>query len=466
MVTMEMTLERVKEAVSMNIALLGNNIHFNDITALVKECKNTGTNPQDLIDIHKRLVQLQESKENDIQSDLMLSLRTLKELLSYKAELDKLGFDIKNVSLIVQAAKQYGMERGPAGVIEAVNKFGGMNALLKEIVNNQIKRKSLEVLVNKLLPDAIARLEEQKRALQEPLRIFNEILKPNGFDENVLAKIAEAANKYHGKGGIKHIMEAINNYVSLEEIQHQVNELQNDKRKLETEVERIQAEKAHLITVIEMCDFLMFKLKFSVSAIQDLVNIAKSYGSDSPIEVFNSLAKYGEMVKLRQEIKALSKEKTELETKIQELEKRMPALAAQVDQMSSLVQSAIVPMQEEYKKGAYQLANVFGTELKALQQESVKQAERIAAEKVFAEELSMARLVAGVYKYPHELLEVPIGIAVALLDAVMRFCQAREVNPKTTLMNFVGQLLLHPSTTIETSYMLQYARSLISSGLR
>jgi chromosome segregation ATPase len=175
-----------------------------------------------------------------------------------------------------------------------------------------------------------------------------------GFSEEVLDELKEASNRY---GGVKQVLEALRAYDSLKEIEKSINELEAEEKNIETAIEKKNVEYAHLQTVIKMCDSLIFKYKFSMPDVSELIELAKTYGN--PADVLKTIVKYGELKKIEGEAAELSKRKVELEARIRELEKQIQELRGVAEELKSSAKSLLKPLVEEIGRGVKTMEQKF-----------------------------------------------------------------------------------------------------------
>lgn len=120
-------------------------------------------------------------------------------------------------------------------------------------------------------------------------------------DLKALEELKAASAKH---GGVSEVLNAINAYANVQDIETAISRLEKKKAEAEAELKRVNVENVHLQTVIAICDTLLYTYKFSVPAIGDIYELAKKYGE--PLEVLKAVAKYGELNALEHEVEMLA----------------------------------------------------------------------------------------------------------------------------------------------------------------
>ncbi len=90
---------------------------------------------------------------------------------------------------------------------------------------------------------------------------------------------------------MKEVLDAVNTYANLAEIQKKAKQAEDKRQYEETRLKEIKEKRAHLQATLDMCDALLYRFNYIVSAIQELHEIAKKYGE--PIEMIKGIEKYG-----------------------------------------------------------------------------------------------------------------------------------------------------------------------------
>ncbi len=251
MLSKNLTLADVSEAVSITAELEGMGSSLGDVVTFMQDLKRKGTNVDQLkeaVDIKSQLEQMgtspaeitgfvKELEEEDIDISAFallfqdwheagLTSAEARSALKYKAQLEDAGFNLETLPQIIDAAGKFG---SPAQVIEAVSKYGALGDLDGQL---QTKRKELDALSvqietgNRELDIATKKLEgaqKQTADLRKALTTYRRSV-VMGFDERALGELARAAGKY---GTAHKVLRAINRFGDLSKIKAADDELTN-----------------------------------------------------------------------------------------------------------------------------------------------------------------------------------------------------------------------------------------------
>jgi DNA repair exonuclease SbcCD ATPase subunit len=325
MVSLGLTLKDVEVAVSMKADLNAKGLGFEDISTLLEEAKRSKVSVKGLLQMYRGL------------KDLGLSITQLSEALSYKPKLEEAGFTIEALKEIYQASKAYG---GYGRLMEAINKYGSLEAIEAEGNSARSEREELERNVNRLKED-VKKLEEERARIEEALKLYGE-LKALGFDEVALKELKNSSDRY---GGVKDVVEAVNKYTDLAELKSEVKVLEEKKLNVEANLKKAEADYAHLQSVIGMCETLLYKFRFSVPAITDIYEVAKKYGE--PLEVLKAIGRYGERKAIEDEVGKLAAKKGELESRVKELSVQVQGLRALTEELKTTAGGLLKPFVAE-----------------------------------------------------------------------------------------------------------------------
>lgn len=265
----------------------------------------------------------------DVENDLSIRKSieekglTFDEFLTYKSEFDALKFPLKEANLILEAAKQYG---GHERVFEAIKEYGSLEGIRKEIRERQSEMSQLEKS-NQDLREAKSKLEGEKRKIEDRLALYHKI-EGLGFDYDSLAELMKATEKYNAQ----EILQAVNTYLGIKD-------LQREKTDLESKFKKAQADHAHLQQVILLCDALLYKYGFSISAVESLRSITEKYGGST--EVLKAIGKYGELKELEDDIKDATSRKSRLESEREELDKQIEGKRATANELDASIKKSL-----------------------------------------------------------------------------------------------------------------------------
>ena len=175
-----------------------------------------------------------------------LTLEQIAAVLSYRSQLEEMGINMDRLGTIGEISRQYG---GYEAVLEALKNYGNLLTLTDDLEKHLKRKGELEVEIKHLTEEA-ANLGERNRQVGDALRTYDK-LRQEGFDEKVLTELKSSSDKY---GGVKGVVDAINSHAMLRDLQQNISDLEREKGNLEADYKKAQADHAHLMTVIEMCD--------------------------------------------------------------------------------------------------------------------------------------------------------------------------------------------------------------------
>lgn len=442
MVSEGLTLRDVRAALSIKAVLDKQNASLEDVVSIIRESKESKIPLQALTTDYRQ------------RAEAGLSLLQLKELLSYKQQLDEVGFTTDGgLEQLALAAKSHNNDVNK--VIEAVNKIGGLPAIQKKLKELQYNIDAEQERIRGLDGEISAK-EARKAELEAPLNRLDRIL-ALGFDEQSFGQIYQIATTGGKvKRSVKEIVDSLAKYSNLLDLEQDMSDLYKKKRDVESDLKQSEIDYAHRQTLLQMCDDLLYKYKFSLPAIRDLVRIAKDYGE--PVAVFDALAKYGSIQDLENEIAGLEKSKADLEAKLAELERRANELHAKADAIREFITTSINPLNEEFKRAAADLERTYHSQITLLKTEAAEYGKRLGEVKYLEESLKLARFFHLIIKVPSEAAAFPIDYAVFILDGVARFCIAKNVNPPVKISATLARMGVLKDDTVPVSTVINIAR--------
>jgi len=407
-----LTLNEVEQAISITKILEAEGLTLDEVSSFQSEMKRLGVETGELVNLNE---EVKASK---------LTITQLKEALAYKSELEKKGFSLETLGKLHEAAEAYGE---PEEVLEALGTYGDLESLEAEASDLSSKKATLEKTASDLKL-TVEGLEKQKEEIEEALRKHSELV-DKGFTEEALDELVKTSDKY---GGAKEVLKAINTYSGIKELEVQVSGLDKKKADIEAEIKSLNAQYAHLQTIIGICDNLLYKYKFSISAINDLYELAKRHGS--PLEVLKILGRYGDLKGIEAEASRLSNRKVELEARIAELEKQLQELRGIADELKNSTKGLLTPLADEVNRGVNSIQQKFLDAINNISNSYEEYSKRLGELKADAgkleEELRLARVVNTAIKYPSEAKDLPLDYTLLLHEAVAKLCKAKGVNPK------------------------------------
>ncbi|MBV9667808.1 MAG: hypothetical protein JO327_06720, partial [Nitrososphaeraceae archaeon] len=314
-------------------------------------------------------------------------------------------------------------------VIQALDDFPTLETIQQQISTMYSQKEDLRNYTESL-KEEIKTLEDQRSQIKDILDLYNE-LKQLGLNESMLQRIKEASSKY---GRMENILEAILAYNNLAEIKAHADAFENKISNAKTKLDKINADYAHFQTLIDMCNTLLYDYKFNIPAINEIYGMAKRYGK--PFEVIEAVAKYGELQELENIVNELSKQRSDLESRIKILENRTHELEGQAETIKESVNGLLQPISSELKQtlssAMESLTSAYKQQIEIIRKDTEEYAKRLGQSAVFEEELRLARLVRAMIKYPTDIAanNLPIDYAILLIGAVSNFCRAKKINPK------------------------------------
>jgi peptidoglycan hydrolase CwlO-like protein len=450
MVKMGLTLNEVSKAVSSKDYLNRENVSLEDIVSLLQDLKNSsGLSLKDIIQLHKSI---------KVEG---LSLKQLKELFVYKPDLEKAGFTVETLKHIRQASSTFGDANL---VIKAINDYGNLVALENEINHASAKKEQIQLDIEQ--SQASLRDIQEKTAKQQELFKEYKELKELGFDEISFKQIKQisinygAANNDHNsnisfnndddsnrnnnnnnnksvgsiptKDFVNKAFQALNKFADLSDIESEIKNLQRKRTDVEAALNKVNSDYAHLQSPIAMCDTLLYDLKFSLPAIEQLYNVAKRYGK--PIDVLEAIGKYDNLKSIERQTEELENKKIELEANVKVLENHIHELKGQENAMKSSMDGLLKSMQKEIVQSFYNsiqaITTTYQQQLSLLKNSSEEYAKRLGAAVILEEELRLARIIMAIFKFPaEEAKNISIDYVILMLDAAIKICRVKGINP-------------------------------------
>jgi len=328
-----LTLTDVERAISTVSKLEDRGLSLEDVSEFLSEAKRTKLRAEEVLRIFK------EMKYRG------LSIEALREALAYRSELQSKGLTVEYLKRVHNACGRLG---GYTKVFEAVEAYGDLKSIKAEVDKLSEEKAKLEREIGGL-KEEVGRLEKRREEVKAVLEVYGELAEM-GFDFEALSELKKASGKY---GGLKEVLEAINAYESLTSLREEVSKVRREKEDVEAELKKLNADYAYLQTVIGMCDKLLYKYRFSPSAVERLYKLVKTYGE--PIEVFEAVEKYGELKALEKEIGELSAKRDELKARVSELEIQIRQMRATADELRRQIKNTYRFLIGEITKGIGQI---------------------------------------------------------------------------------------------------------------
>jgi len=234
---------------------------------------------------------------------------------------------------------------------------------------------------------------------------------------------------------IQELLEVLSIYGNLLDIKKEIKDLENKRKEAETNTREAESKYAHLMTVIGMCKKLLFDFKFSVSAIQDIYNLAQRY--KEPFKVLQAISMYQNLQQIEEQTNDVAHSKRELETQVKELNEQLSDIQGKIKAIKTsidgILTSASSEINKAFKDSMTAITNTYQQQIGIIKKESEEYAIRTGQAKTLEEELNWARIIFSIMKFPSEVKNISSDFALTLLDTVIRFCNARGMNPTISI---------------------------------
>lgn len=376
-----LTLENVAQAVLLMSRLEPMKLGIEDVARFVDEIQRTKVDLKWVLDVYQQ------------SSSSGLSIAQMATFLHYRSELETVGITPASLTTIYEISKQYG---GYEKVFEAMKSYANLESLRNQIANLQNSKAVLETSVKKLTDDA-EQLKRDMMKMEHVIDTYNRLLL-KGFDEKTLDELKRSSEKY---GGHKAVLEAINEYAGLTGLQQKISSLRLEESKVEAELKKVEADKAHLLTVIEMSETLLYKQKFSPSAIADICELAKKYGE--PLAVMKAINVYGEMKAIDAEAKRLTTTRDELKNRVSELDIRLQNLRGTADDIQKSIASTLESLSLKVNELPKAMASSFVEGIQTIRTKALEAGEALGTIREDVKKLKSLEIIVDLIERPAEV---------------------------------------------------------------
>lgn len=326
LVGLNLRLDDVQETNNTAKSLRDKGLKLGDLLNFYKELQKYKINLKDLLNTYDKL------QKTGIKID------KIKEILNYKTDLDKLGIDQESLRQIHEASKKFGKT---IDILKAINTYRDLSDIEQKLykLNNELdmKKETLEELKNH-----IADLNKEERKIKESLELYKR-LESQGFTLEVLPQILGISKKY---GDPKEVLKGLEKFGNLTNIQNEISKLNNEKRTVETDLEKLKMENVYLKNAIDMCRTLLDNYGYSISAIQTLEKVSEKYGG--AYQVLQAIEEFETLKDLEKEIEEISTKKDGLESSISELNSQKESLRSKVDELTATAESTLTSTSEKF----------------------------------------------------------------------------------------------------------------------
>ena len=374
--------------------------------------------------MHKALKAGKEAVDTgkDLVAKSGKAVNELRQLLAYKQSLDKMGINSRMLATLIDAVEKLGDFET---VVDSIKAFGNLQTLQLAIKKAQIEKQDLGAIVESLT-NQIKELQDSKRVIEEPIKLYKE-LETEGYNRTALERIRESSEKY---GDPRQVLDAINQYADIGALAEAIKE---EKRKAEVahaERTKLDSNYAHLAQVTAICEKLL-QVGFSVSAIQQIHDVASKYGE--PIEILRAIDAYGKLHDLETDIQNAASRRASLTAQVNELQKNLEILDAQILAVGGVVRQSLDSMKEKLSTAATEvsedLTSTFKQEAANLARINNEYAEALRIAALLEEEIKLARIIQSISRYPADVAASPL-YATLFLDLSVKVLRANGINPK------------------------------------
>jgi ribosome-binding protein aMBF1 (putative translation factor) len=433
------------------------NITVKDLLNLVEKAKKSNRDISEVIELFNKL-----NAESRLSS---LLFNQLSDLLYYKSELETKGITIEHLKQILQLCKSYipitttantkvGQEehykanaeneantlqsekndenKMTEKIMESVSTYGSIINLKSDLNNLELQKDKLGKEIN-LLSEDIKQIEGKKLEIGTPLKAYEDLSKViTGFGNGIVLvnKLQHFCNTHHIHNTTE-LLELVDTYGNLIDIKKEIKELVDKRKEAETNTREAESKYAHLMTVIGMCNTLLFDYKFSVSAIQNIYKIAEKY--KEPFKVLQAISLYRNSEDIEEENTNLESYKRELQSQVKELNEQLLDITGKIKAtkicMDGILTTASSEISKAFNSSMTAITNTYQQQISIIKKESQEYGIRAGQAKILEEELNWARMIFSILKFPSEAKNLPSDFALVLLDAVTRFCNAKSINP-------------------------------------
>lgn len=279
LIAVDFTLNDVETAVKVAEKLKSHSVSLDSIIGLLFAADLSSLEVPDLVHHY------------ELFEEYGLSPKKISEALGLKEELEKKGLGLDSLQPLLELAESYG---NPEKIIQALSQYKALVDLDHQI---SLTKEDLDRLEKML-----AQTQEQVEAAEAMLSQLKELIeayekvKQLGFGVVELNKLSDLGQKH---GNAKKLMDAVNAYDTYSDIRDTVNKAKSDLAALKANIERLQADHAHIKTGITMCLILITEYNFGLDAISTILSAAKKYGD--PVTVFKAIEAYGKLEAIMEE---------------------------------------------------------------------------------------------------------------------------------------------------------------------
>ncbi|MGA9172140.1 MAG: hypothetical protein WBZ20_18535, partial [Nitrososphaeraceae archaeon] len=290
-------------------------------------------------------------------------------------------------------------------ILESVNTYGSIINLKNDVKNLELQKDQLDkkIILSNI---EIKQIEDKKLEIGTPLKDYEDLSKAViGFGNGIefFNKQQDFCN-LHGINNITELLEVLSIYGNLLDIKKEIKDLENKRKEAETYTRDAESKYAHLMTVIGMCRQLLFDFKFSVSAIQDIYNLAQRY--NEPFKVLQAISMYQNLQQIEEETNNLAHSKRGLDSQVRELNEQLSDIEGKIKAIKTSIDGILTSASSEinraFKDSMTAITNTYQEQIGIMKKESEEYAIRAGQAKTLEEELNWARIIFSIIKFPSE----------------------------------------------------------------
>ncbi|MCJ7771291.1 hypothetical protein MUP37_06950 [Candidatus Bathyarchaeota archaeon] len=343
-------------------------------------------------------------------------------------------------SNIVNVCKSLG---GVKSTLETIGEYKSLKTVTAEV---KTIREQKELIHREIEADRTesAKLKEQKTAAAAELKIYSH-LKEMGFDEATLSSISERSRRF---GGPKALLDAIGAFSNLQHIKDEISRHESKCIGAEARRTRAEADHAHLKTIVDIVDTLLYRKGFSINAITGVYDLAERFGD--PLKVIKALEKYGNTTKLEDEvttktaqISLLAIQKRGLETNVTALRTEEDAIRNSItsllDGMTSKVNRSLTNVEDASVRAQNNIVSTANNNMAKLDNAHQEYAQKLSdlkfSEGKLEKEVEIAEIIWATLTDPTAAAEFPIAHIRTLINSARLFCDRKSFNPIIPVSN-------------------------------
>lgn len=260
--------------------------------------------------------------------------------LKLKGELEGIGLNLDSLTKIASLAGKLG---NADGILDALTKYGDITEVERQRANIQAETEREKKAAKDTLDQLGTEVAAKQRTLQglqgnlseakEALAAYRS-LASKGFDLAALEQLAQAATKY---GSPSQLLEAVNRFDSLGDIEAKANEADRNLKKREAALKSLESSYSHLGSAIEMCKKLMSQYHLGSEGIGTIFSATEKYGQ--PIQVLKAIEAYGKLQTMEEKLRQQELKVASTEAKIKTLEKGEVEVKAKIEAALNLLET-------------------------------------------------------------------------------------------------------------------------------